>query len=93
MALLGKFTKQPLDVQDYDVDYNAWLAAFQDTAKSATASVDTGIVMPSFTLNNGVVKVWLSGGTTGVSYKVTTVLTTNGGRVKEAEFSVSLRDI
>ena len=94
MSILTTFFKQPNDVQDYDVDFTAWLAGFSpaDTGLSKSVSVDTGITLQSSVLNSGVVKVWLSGGTTGTTYKVTVALTTTGGRTKEVEFRVSVKD-
>lgn len=92
MSILATFTKQPADVQDYDIDYNEWLAGFSDSGASATVEVDSGITLDLYTLNAGVVKVWLSGGTAGQAYKVTTTLTTAGGRVKQAEIRVRVKD-
>jgi hypothetical protein len=43
-------------------------------------------------LTNGVVKVWTSGGTDGVTYKITATLTTVGGRTKQAEIRVKVKE-
>ena len=92
MAILEKFSKQPLDVQDYDVSYVEWLDSLSDTAVSCAVVVEPGITLDAFGLSAGVVKVWLSGGTTGASYKVTTTVTTTGGRVKEAEIVIKVKE-
>jgi hypothetical protein len=92
MSILATFTKQPADVQDYDIDYSEWLAGFSDTGSSATVTVDTGITLNMYTLLNGVVKVWLAGGTSGETYKVTTTLTTSGGRTKQAEIRIKVKE-
>jgi hypothetical protein len=47
----------------------------------------------SSSLADGVVKVWLSGGTDRQKYKVTARLTTDGGRVKEADIAVRVKEI
>ena len=93
MPILEKFTKQPADVQDYDIDFSEYLAPFADTGATHTVVVDAGITVLLSTLQTGVVKVWLSGGTTGTSYKVTATLTTTGGRVKQAEILVKVKEI
>lgn len=92
MGILAKFTKQPADVQDYDIDFNAYLSSMGDTALSHTVTADAGLSVMSSTLNSGVVKVWLSGGTDGVQYKVTATLTTAAGRVKQAEIVVKVKE-
>lgn len=92
MAILEKFAKQPLDVQDYDVSYVEWLESLSDTAVLGVAVAEPGITLEAFGMSGGVIKVWLSGGTTGASYKVTTTLTTAVGRVKEAEIVIKVKE-
>jgi hypothetical protein len=38
------------------------------------------------------VKVWLEGGVDGVTYKVTVRITTEGGRVKEYDFNIRVKE-
>ena len=90
MAILKKWTKQPAEVQDYDISFTAWLAALSDTAASFTAAAETGISLDSSSMTAGVVKVWLSGGTNGTKYKVTATITTTAGRVKEDEILIDV---
>jgi hypothetical protein len=98
MTILAKFEKQPVDVQDYSIDYAEYLAGLEDTAPgpatalNLTVTADAGIVIDRSTLVNGVVTVWLSGGTDGKSYKVTATLTTVGGRKKQAEIIVKVKE-
>lgn len=92
MGTLAIFTKQPADVQDFDVDFTQYLTDLSDTGVSHIATVETGITLDRSTLAAGVVKVWLSGGTDGWSYKVTATLTTTGGRVKQAEITVRVKE-
>ena len=92
MAILEKFTKQPADRQDYDISFVDWLAALGDVGVSATVEVATGLSLLTFTLVAGVVKVWLYGGTDGTSYKVTVTLTTTGGRVKQDEIVIKVKE-
>jgi len=88
-----RFNKQPAEVQDYDIDFGEYLTAMADTGSSHFVTVEQGITLVSSTLASGVVKVWLSGGTHGTNYKVTATLTTTGGRVKEHEILIRVREI
>lgn len=89
---LDKFPKQPNDVQDYDVSYVAWLAALNDTALTHTAEIDPGLTLNSSSLLAGVVKLWTSGGESGKSYKITTLVVTVGGRSKEFEIMIKVKE-
>lgn len=95
MAVLEKFEKQPADVQDYDCDFTEYIESMNETvgaAHTAVATAETGITVESYAIVAGVVKVWLSGGTDGETYKVTVTLTTAGTRVKQAEFNVKVKE-
>lgn len=94
MPILKTFTKQPADVQDYGISCVAWLAALGDTALSVTASTPAGITqVNAAAVSNGVVKVWAAGGTDGVDYKYTITLVTSGGRTKQFEIKIKVREI
>jgi hypothetical protein len=92
MPILETFQKQPADVQDYDIDFTEWLAGFSDIGLSLAVQADTGITVVSSEFANGVAKVWLSGGTTGMTYKITARMTTTGGRVKEVEIRIRVKE-
>lgn len=92
--ILGNFTKQPVDVVDYDIDYSEWLSE-GDTLESASVTVApaTNLVIDSVFVNDPRIKIWVSGGTNGVTYKATVTATTADGRVKQDEFRVKVKDI
>lgn len=91
--ILGTFSKQPVEVLDYDIDCSEWLVS-DDALASATAVVDTaGLTVDSVLISSPRVKVWLSGGTNGATYKVTVTITTDDGRVKQVEFRVRVKDV
>jgi hypothetical protein len=95
MSILAKFEKQPADVQDFDIDFTEWLTGMADTAPGPTGSTvtaETGLTVVASVLANGVVKVWTSGGTDGVTYKITATLNTVGGRTKQAEIKVKVKE-
>lgn len=92
MTILGKFTKQPVEVQDYDIDFTEYLAGQNDAALSHTVLAESGLSVLSSALTAGVVKVFVSGGLDGNSYKVSATVTTAGGRVKQGDILVRVRE-
>ena len=95
MTILAKFEKQPADVQDFDIDFTEWLAGMGDTAPGPTGAVvdsDPGITILAFNLEDGVVKVWTTGGIDGTTYKITATVTTQGSRVKQAEIKIKVKE-
>lgn len=88
--------KQPADQRDYDIDFARWIPD-GDTITTATAIVTpivpaTDIVIESVAITSPVVKVWISGGLDGSTYKITVTASTTGGRIKETEFKLRVRD-
>jgi hypothetical protein len=96
---MDKYTKQPADIQDYDLSFVDWLAAQSDTGQSIISTVISGpdsvatITSPAPTLSAGVIKVWVTAGTDGASYKITATLQTVGGRRKQHEILVKVKEI
>lgn len=92
MAILAVFSKQTHEVQDYDVDFTPYLTEHVDTPVSYTVVAEAGITIDSHSRTGNVIKVWVSGGENGVTYKITVTMTTAGGRVREADVKVKFRD-
>jgi hypothetical protein len=94
MAIIGTFRKQPHEVLDYDFDYSEWLPE-EDTIILATATADAGITLGNTIIDpitKKVVKQWVSGGVDTETYKIEITATTAGGRVKEVEFKIRVRE-
>ncbi len=91
--ILDTYTKQPAEVLDYDIDYTDWLEA-GDIIVGKTVTVDTGLNIDSSSIFGASlkVKVWLSGGTHGTTYKVTVTITTLLGMVKQDEFKIRVKE-
>lgn len=86
------FNKQPADVLDYDIDLSDWLTQ-GDNLNSADVSVDVaGLTVDDKTVSDDRLKIWLSGGTSGSTYKVTANLITEDGRTKQVDFKVRVTD-
>jgi hypothetical protein len=84
------FSKDPDDVLDYVFDWSTWLGA--DTIASDTVTVATGLTKDSDSNTTTAVTVWLSGGTPGTSYKVTSKITTAAGRTKTASIVINVEE-
>lgn len=90
--ILNTFIKQPAEVLDYDIDYSGSLDA-GDSIVAKTVIADTGIsVDTSLIVGGNTVKIWISGGTNGATYKVTSRVTTAAGRVREDEIKIKVKE-
>lgn len=88
------FPQQPSERLDYDVDLSEELPS-TDTIVSAVPSVSpVGLTLGTTAINNTtkVVKQWISGGTNGIVYEVTVLITTSEGRTIEENFKVKVRE-
>lgn len=90
---LGKLSKQPTEKLDFDIDFNPWLVSCGDTAQQLAVEAEPGITIGPYDVVAGIAKVWVRGGTSGESYKVTVTLTTTGGRIKQVEVTVRVKDV
>lgn len=95
--ILQRYTKQPSDVTDYDIDYSDWLRD-AETLQSVTPTVacitsdDASVTVAGTTSSTTAVRIRLSGGASGNTYKTTVRVTTSAGRVDDSEFLVVVRD-
>ena len=96
-GILGRFTKQSTETLDYRVEFADWFDDPEDPRTdlpaSITVDVEAGITLVTSTRVGTLVFVVLSGGADGAEYKVTVRMTTSSGIVKEADFSVRIKDI
>lgn len=84
------FRKQPADVLDYDIDLSDWIEA-GDSIQSIAITAPTGITVDSTSIASPRVKIWISGGTDGETYKLSPRITTTS-RVLEVDFLVIVID-
>lgn len=94
-TILGRRIKQSGETLDYDVSFEDWFENRSDAPASHTAAAETGLTLVTSSMTGNVVRVVVSGGTNGETYKVTVVLTTNAATpiIKEAEFTVRIKDV
>lgn len=89
MAFIANFVQQPADRLDYDIPYDV---ASGDSVLSTVATVSpAGLTVTALVVGNKV-KLWVEGGTNGVSYKVTVTTTTTLGRIKQDELKFKIKD-
>jgi len=93
VAVLGKFQKQPGEILDYDVDFTDWFSNRTDAPASVAAFCDAGITLVSMTRTGFVVKLIISGGTDGTKYHATVRMTTTAGLIKEADFTLTIKEV
>ncbi len=94
-TILGRKVKQSGETLDYDVSFEDWFENRSDAPASHTTTAESGITVEDSTLTGEIVRVVLSGGTDGETYKITVQLTTNAATpiVKEADFTVRIKDV
>lgn len=102
MAILGRFDKQPGESLDYEFDYTDWLADRSDTisgvpditAELISTPGETGgeLTISGTVVLGGIVRYFASGGLNGERFKVTCVATTVGGRIKEDEMAITIKE-
>jgi hypothetical protein len=96
---MDSFRKQPNDILDYTFDAREFLDAGDSLLTADFTVADRNGAEEPAALQLGAVdisadsaKVWVSGGTDYVDYKVTGRLTTAGGRVVEHEVLIKVRE-
>jgi hypothetical protein len=75
------FLKDPNAVLDYVNDWSDWLGT--DTIVTSTWTAPTGITVDSNAKTDTSTTVWLSGGTTGITYSVVNRIVTAAGRTED----------
>jgi hypothetical protein len=99
MAILGTMIKQPNEVLDFDIDYTTVLAGRSDTLQTSAVTISTvtgttnnPVTATSPTINLLKVKVVVSSGTAGVTYKATVLTTTSATLKYEDEVLITVED-
>lgn len=100
--ILGKFTKQPAETLDFDIDFSEFLSDGDSLVVVGDPPVPSpldvvvspvGLTLgPTIVVNGLVIKQWVSGGTDGQKYKITLTATSNAGRIKQVEFIVRVKE-
>lgn len=85
------FRKDPDALLDYKVDWQSWLGS--DTIVSAAVSAESGIIAAANSVSAGVSHViWVSAGTVGQEYTITSRVWTSAGRRNDQSFIISIEE-
>lgn len=86
------WTKDPQAVLDWAFDWSNWLAPGEVISGTPVVTVDSGLVKDSQSNTGSRVTVWLSGGTSGTTYKVACRVTTDQGRTDERTIGIRVTE-
>lgn len=96
MALLGSMSKQPSEILPVDISYADVIGSRTATSIAQTITVPSGMTKVSDEVSGSVLQIYVSGGTTGTSYRwVVKTDITIGGKVTrvEDEFDVVVLEV
>lgn len=92
MRFLKRYTKDPGETLDYEVDFSTWLTLRADTVSGFSVNVANGLQhVSSNLLGIGKVRGFVAGGVSGFVYSVAVTITTAGGRIKRAAILIRVR--
>jgi hypothetical protein len=92
MAILNTFTKQPAESLDYDIEYEDFLSTGDSVASGTAVATPSGLTVDAPLVVGTALKLWVSGGTAGTTYKVEVTMTTALGRIKQDELRFRIKD-
>lgn len=85
---IATFPKDPLEVLDYTIDWESYLAG--DAISAVAWTVPVGINQSSAMNSRTTSTIWLTGGVAGTLYNITCQITTVGLRTADRTFRVSV---
>ena len=88
---MSLYKKDPDAVLDFAFDWSSWLAE-SETINTYTVTVMSGLTLDSDSQADGVVTVWLSGGTAGNWYSVACRIVTSAGRTDERTMRIRVEE-
>lgn len=88
---IGKYPKDPDAVLDYPINWAPYLAG-GDTITDAVATAEAGLTVDSTEFTTTTTTAWLSGGTDGTKYLVTTHITTAEGREDDRTIEIDCKE-
>jgi len=86
--LLATYNKDPAEVLDYTIDWEALLDG--DTITTSEWTVDTGITKDSDSNTSTLAIIWISGGTVDKQYTLTNTIVTAGGRTRVRSIAINV---
>ncbi len=89
---MSDYVKDPDALLDYQIDWGPWLAGSNDFIVSANASAQAGIEIASSSMTSTLHTFFVSGGTVGVEYVITSRIWTNGGRINDQSIVIAIEE-
>lgn len=80
-------------VLDYSFDWRKWLDPVSDSIVSFVIAAGDGITIDSESQASGIVSVFVSGGTAGVTYDITCKITTVDGRIDSRTIKIKVVEL
>jgi hypothetical protein len=90
---LGSVNKQPGETESYTVSYEDALTTGDNLVSTSVTSTPSGLTIAAPFVVSPRVRMFISGGTDGVSYKIEVTTVTADGRVLEDEFTVKVKEL
>ena len=90
---LGNVTKQPAERFSYTVDYAEALTAGDNLTTATVSVVPVGLVIDNVGVYDPRLKLWVSEGEAGMTYKVTMTVNTADGRVFQDELPFKIKEL
>lgn len=90
---LGSVTKQPGETESYSVSYEDALTLGDYATSTTITSTPTGLTIAPPIVTTNRVRMFVSGGVSGTSYKVEVTTTTADGRILEDEFTIKVKEL
>lgn len=87
---MASYRKDPDARLDYTVNWTDWLGT--DYIVSAATSVQTGLTLYTQAFTSTVHTIWLTGGSAGQEYNVTSRIYTNAGRIDDRTFKIKVSE-
>ena len=98
---MNKYQQQPSEVIDYLIDLSIWIPE-NDTVRSTSVTAvhyghdehDGPVLLNVFVTDETTKKpkVWCANGVDGQEYKLTVLVTSSSGRIKEVDFRVKVME-
>lgn len=95
MSVLGKYKKQPDEVESYTIDYTDDLTEGDGIVAATVEVTPAGLTVTGINFDLTSLRFWVSGGTATnppTTYKIEATATTGDGRVLQDEAYITIVD-
>jgi hypothetical protein len=90
---LGTVTQQPTERLSYTIDYTDVLPSGDNVDIAAASVSPAGLTVENVSPIDPRVRFWVTGGTSGATYKVTVTMTSADGRVFQDELTFKIKEL